>query len=587
MKLKFENIYKSIKGINEDIELPSLVLLTGLNGAGKTQLLESINNKNIKVLDNGNVVEKIKYINLKNDYIHCSDYSNISNQSDIKKKQVILQKIEEYNLTGNMNSNISISLSHGDNININEIINNIKTASEQLNIPSKDFEYRDLNFWLGNYNEKREPFEMLDLAKLFTTYYESKMKNEFKRFQNNGGLTDSEFVEKYGRDPVELFDELLTHISPNLKINYIKPREYDEVKSVSLINKETGDILNFNDLSTGEKVMFKLLVTIFSNKENLITKPDLILLDEIDSGLHPSLMKKFICYICDVFIKQLGIKVFMTTHSPTTVGLIDDESLFFVSKELPRIRKISKKEAIKNLTSEIPLLNVDYEARRKVFVESKDDEIVYTNIYNCLVQNQLVGEKTPLVFISTGTSTGDITGSSDWVKELCKKFNENGDESVFGIIDWDLKNNSKDHVFVLSNGKKYSIENCILDPLLVGMFLVRMGYGQKYDINIKLNDLYNMNNNECQSIVNVVLSYFGYNLNNCIENEYCNNYELNIPTEFFKEQGHSLEDKYKSLFPELKKYNKLIFKIVNDVIIDFPKFCPKDFQNLFCDIISN
>lgn len=221
---------------------------------------------------------------------------------------------------------------------------------------------------------------MLDLAKLFTTYYESKMKNEFKRFQNNGGLTDSEFVEKYGRVPVELFDELLTYISPNLKINYIKPKEYDEVKSVSLINRETGDILNFNDLSTGEKVMFKLLVTIFSNKENLITKPDLILLDEIDSGLHPSLMKKFIGYINDMFIKQLDIKVFMTTHSPTTVGLIDYESLFFVNKELPRIEKISKKEAIKNLTLEIPLLNVDYEARRKVFVESKDDEFAYTNI---------------------------------------------------------------------------------------------------------------------------------------------------------------------------------------------------------------
>lgn len=587
MKLKFENIYKSIKGINEELELPSLVLLTGLNGAGKTQLLEAIHNKSIKVLDNDNVVEKIKYVNLKNDYIHCSDYSNISNQSDIKKKQVVLKKIEEYNLTGNMTSNINITLSHSDNIDIHEIINNIKAASEQLNIPSKDFEYRDLNFWLGNYKEKREPFEMLDLAKLFTIYYESKMKNDLKRFQNNGGLTDSEFVEKYGSDPVELFDELLTHISPNLKINYIKPKEYDEVKSVSLINRETGDILNFNDLSTGEKVMFKLLVTIFSNKENLITKPDLILLDEIDSGLHPSLMKKFIGYINDMFIKQLDIKVFMTTHSPTTVGLIDDESLFFVNKELPRIEKISKKEAIKNLTLEIPLLNVDYEARRKVFVESKDDEFAYTNIYNCLVQNQLLGEKTPLVFISTGTSTGDTTGSSDWVKELCKKFNENGDGSVFGIIDWDLKNDSKDHVFVLSAKKKYSIENCILDPLLVGMFLVRMGYGQKYNINIKLNDLYNMNNDDCQSVVNAVLSYFEYDLNNCNENEYCNNYRLNIPVEFFKEQGHSLEDKYKSLFPELKKYNKLIFKIVNDVIIDFPKFCPKDFQNVFCEIINN
>lgn len=92
MKLKFENIYKSIKGINEELELPSLVLLTGLNGAGKTQLLEAIHNKSIKVLYNDNVVEKIKYVNLKNDYIHCSDYSNISNQSDIKKETSCFEK---------------------------------------------------------------------------------------------------------------------------------------------------------------------------------------------------------------------------------------------------------------------------------------------------------------------------------------------------------------------------------------------------------------------------------------------------------------------------------------------------------------
>lgn len=558
MKLKFENVYKSIKGINEEIELPSLVLLTGLNGAGKTQFLEAIQNKHIKVLNDTNIVENIKYINLKNDYIHCSNYSTISNQTDLKKKQIILNKIEEFNLTGNMTSNTGISISYSDNININEIINNIKLASEELKIPAKDFEYRDLNFWIGNYNEKREPFEMLDLAKLFTTYYESKIKNDLKKIQNNNGLTDEEFMKKYGTDPVDLFNDLLKQISPNLKINYIKPKEFDEVKNVSLINEETGDVMQFNDLSTGKKVMFKLLITIFSNNENLINKPDLILLDEIDSGLHPSLMKNFIDYIKNVFVKQLDIKVFMTTHSPTTVGLINEESLFFVKKEFPRIIKISKKEAIANLTKEIPLLNIDYEARRKIFVESIEDEIIYTNIYNCLIQNQLLTEKIPLVFISTGTSTSDATGSCDWVKDLCKKFNDNGDTSVFGIIDWDLQNKSKGNVFVLAENHKYSIENCVLDPLLIGIFLVRMGFGEKYNIETKLNNLYNMSNDDCKNVVNNILTKLGYDLTNCKENEYCNNFKVDIPIGFYEERGHNLEDKYKSTFPELKKHNKLL-----------------------------
>lgn len=48
--------------------------------------------------------------------------------------------------------------------------------------------------------------------------------------------------------------------------------------------------------------------------------PDILLLDELDASLHPSMIKNMIGVIEDIFLEQ-GIKVILVTHSPSTIAL--------------------------------------------------------------------------------------------------------------------------------------------------------------------------------------------------------------------------------------------------------------------------
>jgi len=60
MIIKSSEQYKSLKPISPPIELPSLVVLSGLNGTGKTQLLEGISKYKITI--QGYAQNQIKHI---------------------------------------------------------------------------------------------------------------------------------------------------------------------------------------------------------------------------------------------------------------------------------------------------------------------------------------------------------------------------------------------------------------------------------------------------------------------------------------------------------------------------------------------
>ena len=61
------------------------------------------------------------------------------------------------------------------------------------------------------------------------------------------------------------------------------------------------------------------------------------------------------------------------------------------------------------------------------------------------------------------------------VKKLTNDLRASGNSFVYGIVDWDLKNKSENGVVVIGEGSRYSIENFILDPVYVGIYLLRDG----------------------------------------------------------------------------------------------------------------
>ena len=116
--------------------------------------------------------------------------------------------------------------------------------------------------------------------------------------------------------------------------------------SVQMRSKTTSAICRFEELSSGEKVLLALACSMFSANE-LLLLPRVLLLDEVDASLHPSMIRTLLNAIQNTFVDK-GAKAVVATHSPTTVALAPACALYFVEAGLKqrKIKKISKKKAL-------------------------------------------------------------------------------------------------------------------------------------------------------------------------------------------------------------------------------------------------
>jgi len=104
--------------------------------------------------------------------------------------------------------------------------------------------------------------------------------------------------------------------------------------------------------------------------------PRLMLLDEPDAHLHPSLTKQFIQSIQDVLVKKFGVQVIMTTHSPSTIALSPEGNIYELKKNPTSIEKLgSKSQGINILTS--GFISVT-EGAKFVLVEDQSDVYFYS-----------------------------------------------------------------------------------------------------------------------------------------------------------------------------------------------------------------
>ena len=583
MNLKLINQYCSIKELDEML-LPDFAVLTGVNGAGKTHLLKAMACNSIELKADDNVLKNIKYVNFNENSIYDHSYTSSEN---MKEELVVKEMIDNYKRTGVLSTSTSVSLDYSNRSLPEEIKHNIQQLMKDLDVTYDKLDVIMYKYWKTNYNNHQMPFEMFKLSELFTCYYEARLKNNFKSFRNDqSALSDEEFVKTYGNEPLAIFNKYIKSLNKDFEIDYDIPDEFGLKHKVSIRNSKTGDKIEFTSLSTGEKTFLRVLLVAFSNDLGMLSKPDVILLDEVDSGLHPTMMKDFLCHIKRIFIEELNIKVILTTHSPTTVALVDEQSLYFVDKNCPRVRKISKRDAISKLTSELPFLRVDYEVIRQVFVESEEDEKLYREIYGILFANGQINKAIPLTFIGSGVNSTPNSGNCESVKKFATELLKNGNSNIFGIVDYDMKNKSKDNVFVIGENRKYSIETCILDPVLVGMYLIREGHSRRYSFPFKtFTSLANATQQDFQSISDIVINHLAFDKSQLVEIEYSNGYKIKVSKEMMEYNGHDLEKLYKDKFGELKPKN-LKNEIVKKVIDEYSKYCPLDFIDLFNKIIT-
>ncbi|SDN84351.1 ATP-binding protein [Ensifer sp. YR511] len=311
-------------------------------------------------------------------------------------------------------------------------------------------------------------------SQLFAGYRDAALENELaenaaRKGQKQSFLSAAEFIDAYGPPPWDLVNRLLETAGLPFKINIPNPLRYGEYQPL-LMRCDTGETCNFSSLSSGEKVLLSFVFCMYfvEDRRQLTTFPKVLLLDEVDATLHPSMSKALIDIIIKTLIAECNVKVIATTHSPSTVALAPEESIHVMRKAHPGLAKCSKAEALNLLTEGVPRLALSYEGRRQVFVESDVDAEVYSTLYDALHDNQEIDRS--LTFIAVGS---DVNGGCDRVIATVDALSGAGNKSVFGLLDWDGTRRDSDRILVMAPACRHSIENIILDPVLVAAAICR------------------------------------------------------------------------------------------------------------------
>lgn len=395
MKLIFKKEHLSIQNFPE-IDLPEFTVLTGTNGSGKTHLLQAI--KNGSSLIEGLEDSKIVYIDYRefelnpetvhgrnNNQIYKGDakksawdkfnkkvkdhmqslkknilnnsYEEISNAClknskslwDLNATDVgdnkLIDKIEEYKSETSIYFNSKGIIADSELQSIFTLIKGLKFSIDEI---TED------EFLSGYYNFsfKKEGFLPQQIGSYIWDYYKKYRKNQVNETQNMRyrkkypAYTEEEFIEKYGPKPWEILNKILKE-SSGLKYEVISPEglEADEEYQLKLINHEENITTGFESLSSGEKTLLALASSIYKTSSDK-QFPDILLLDEVDASLHPSMIKILIFVIQDFFL-SLGMRVILVTHSPSTVALAPDESIFVMNKDGDnKLEKKTKNEAL-------------------------------------------------------------------------------------------------------------------------------------------------------------------------------------------------------------------------------------------------
>ena len=117
-----------------------------------------------------------------------------------------------------------------------------------------------------------------------------------------------------------------------------------------MTNRTTGAQYELNSLSSGERVLMALCLASFNQYLGRRT-PKLLLLDELDAVLHPSMVTALVRTLKTRYVRQ-GTKVVMTSHSAMTVAALDEADIFRVDRTggSVKVSSATKSEAINELS---------------------------------------------------------------------------------------------------------------------------------------------------------------------------------------------------------------------------------------------
>jgi predicted ATPase len=611
MKLTLNKKYLSLQPFTSD-ELNDLTIITGLNGSGKTQLI-----KLIEEYSKFSLADKKQYplyiepiildIQIGNSTIEQIPGS--SNEIWKTKMHQYYSQFIVYFRGGIWDSMYEMAIPFVDIVNIitligedsftedetlDPILVKYDLDKEQFNqisyLSNLNFDYLEVAFLVAEFHKKKlhlltesdfqsTPLSAIyfdsnslfgsSISNIFYSYIKARFINEFlwfrkQQYNDDNNSIDSNTYKEIHPEPWRMLNEILkqhkldyyfkdypaNEFNPDVSINH-------ELKKIS-----TDELIHFSELSSGEKIIMSLIVRLFTinfYKDNLHT-PQLIILDEPDAHLHPGMTKIFIDVVHKTFVKELGMKVIMTTHSPSTVALAPGECIYRLQNgKESSLKKIEKDDALKLLTEYLPL-NIDYKNHRQIFVEGPIDLSYYQMIFEKLSEVKKYPYK--LYFIS---SEGGI--SCDKVIQIVSDMTASGSSSCYGIIDWDSKNKEVSNIKVHGVDSRNNIESFIYDPSILAVYLIQNKHND-FLKTLKIDEHYNefeilKDQNLLQKSVDFIWKALVTKYPDCTKNElrisksyYNSSIKLEIPQWYFTQFEKTLKERIENCFPVLQSKNK-------------------------------
>lgn len=343
---------EGFRGFKERMELnlhPNVNVLVGVNGAGKSSLLDGMDMFLFRFKQN---------FNIDVGYNYWDNYIN-----DLKEE-----------------CNFSIHLNHNDlslewnacQAKLGALTFNIKPATQQI-----------LNNWqqqiISSSSKHKLPIiqyyqasrifknaEKKSLKKLYTPYDETFEQDNFtfldfenwfinaKNFENHIRLSNdnnyrSGYLLAIEAAFISFFNKIEegSAIYSKLDISYGDTSDFTSSDSnvpVLVVNKNDVPI-KLSKLSDGEKMLLVILgnivkdlcnISMFtkgpinsinSSPEEILSGPGIVLIDEIELHLHPAWQRNIIPALTATFP---NIQFIVTTHSPQVLSNVDSESIFII-----------------------------------------------------------------------------------------------------------------------------------------------------------------------------------------------------------------------------------------------------------------
>lgn len=594
-------LYKSIPaGLTFD--LPKFCVLTGKNGSGKSHLLEAIAGKDAaRVSNNGVILTRIQHVGF-NGLNPQVDEQCDSNQirSNISSRWGQIQGIQNHyrQVIANGQSFTDVVKDylpqHGQNPALYSVIDQVlKRSGKCFDKLEEDDLFSNINF--VEIAQQQNQLFFSQIAMIFKAYHERQIRNEFAEFRikqyNKSGLnflSQEEFQKKYGPPPWQLINEILKRAGLTYKVTTPDVGDFALPYKLRLLDEQKSVEISVNDLSSGEKVLMSLALALY-NAEEGGTKPELLILDEPDAPLHPQFSKLLIDVLSETIAKNADVSVLITTHSPSTAAMAPDNSVFEMDRDSKMPKMISSQHAIEILTSGVEYLRISYEKRRQIFVESKYDTQYFQKYHAVLLRKYDFQYRPTFLEPHSGTSN-----CSD-VISIVKKLRESGSDLVWGLIDFDQGNESKDNIVVFGGGARYAVENYILDPIYICLALVRFNKKTFADFGVTGKNTYTdaitLSQTECQEIVNTFLATLGLAMDSQTSCVLENGMKISYPKSFLLHQGHDYEKCIQAKYPELNSISRgqgdSALKLgLMQVIEEYPQFIPQEVTSALESLIG-